>query len=348
MTVAVGELFKLGFVSVAAVSLTYQLLAAFSRDAPLRETFNPKRLRWGVAAVTLLSGVYGLLGRAAGYDWEPPAVWAVVAPALTGGATPPDVLIPCAVGGLGLIVLGFVAFCYAVYPKDPSAFQLRHPLPEQVAAQAARAIRYYTRRPGGLVYAALLVVPRDGNPPAVAELLAAQRTKADPPPPYLLIDFASRGELNPDALAGRNPDADRTAWLELARRVYAQGIVQVIECRGCGLGMPNGLRTTTEGGGVILEYLHPPRPPEPDYLLFAVTHSPIEVSSRRFEDHFATLRDAIRRIIPDKSALGPVHAPVASHDAATVVLAASAVAHAGLPAPPSNGESEPAPERIPL
>lgn len=332
MSLTVGDALKAGFVYAAAASFGYQLLAAFSRDAPLRETFNPKRLRWGLAGGSLLAGVYGLLGRAAGYDWEPSGVWAVISPVLTGGAAPPDVLIPCVAGGFAVILLGFVAFCYAVYPKDPSAFQLRHPLLAETVAQAGRAIRYYTRRTGGLGYAALLVFPRDGSPPAVAELLASRGPKSSSPPRCLLLDCASAGEVNGGS--GEKSDDERGAWLELARRLYAQCIVQAVECRAAGLGPPKRVRTATDAGGVILDYLHPPRPAEPDYLLFGLSQAAAEVTSRRFDDHFDMLRDALRRILPDKAALGPAFAPPDGHDLAAVVDAASAVA-ARLPDPPT-------------
>ncbi len=58
------------------------------------------------------------------------------------------------------------------------------------------------------------------------------------------------------------------------------------------------------------------------------------MTSRRFDDHFDMLRDALRRILPDKAPLGPAFAPPDGHDLAAVVDAASAVA-ARLPDPPA-------------
>lgn len=298
---------------VLLATVVYTLFARAATRKLLQRLNKGYKTVLGVG-VSVVGAMYPVLSFQA-KSGDPMAILNVIRPIITAEPTKPGVgfAFYASMLGVSLIVLGVL--CRVKFPYDPAAFAPKEKdrTPAGLVALAGKAIQYYTAQKGGLEYAALLILPRDRPLPTAEELYATRDPKADPRP-YRVIDFLSKWELTADgrnaALKAEDAQAEvRRHWLALARRVYVQSLQHLEQAHGCKLGHILQVQTGMESGGVLFEYLHDPSGVDPDYILFGLTLSPTEVDNRRFGDHFAMLKEALRVIVPSKRSLGPLLAP---------------------------------------
>lgn len=329
------------FAITGAVVLLYQAAAAFYRGAPLRMVVNPYRRQWLMAGVGVASVAYSGIALTANNQWDPPSIVRELSPLVSEGKTPIRVVTGTLFLLLGLSLIGSVVYCWRMYPRDPTSFNLGRQSPDSAAKNVRRALQHYTTRAGGLEYAAVIVLPPSPTPPpTVEELLASQDQSGPDAPPYRLLEWLSEGELK-DISKKRHRGhvdhktfiADRVAWLGLALSAHPRAREQAVPCLQSNLGDVTLVQTRTRFGGLLLEYLYPAKEGEPDYLLFGVTVSAGESEGSLYYEHFAMLRRAVRFLLPDKHALGPTLFPPE--------LAVSA-------APPPPAPVSPSPEVAPV
>lgn len=303
---------------VGAALLLYQAAAAFYRGAPLRMVVNPYRRQWLVAGASVAVVAYSGIALTADNKWEPSAIVAQLEPLVTEGKTPLRVVTGTLFLLVGLGLMGSVAYCWWVYPRDPKSFDVGKQPPDLAAKYVDRALQHYVSRRGGLEYAAVIVLPPpDLAPLPTADQLIASRGATGPDaPPYRLLERLSEGELKGIrkrrhlGAAGREElAADRAVWLALALAAHPRARELAVPCLQSNLGDVTMVQTRTRFGGLLLEYLYPSKEGEPDFLLFGVTMNSGETDGNRFYQHFAMLRRAVRHLLPDKYALGPTVFP---------------------------------------
>ena len=320
------------FAIVGAAMLLYQAAAAFYRGAPLRMVVNPYRRQWLVAGFSVAVVAYSGIALTADNKWDPPSIVAELEPLVSEGKTPLRVVTGTLFLLLGVGLMGSVAYCWWVFPRDPKSFDVGKQPPDAAAKNVRRALHHYVSRPGGLEYAAVIALPPAGTaPPTPEQLIASQDATGPDAPPYRLLEWISEGELkgirrrrhlgpaDRETLA-----ADRAVWLTLALASHPRAREQAVPCLQSNLGDVTLLQTRTRFGGLLLEYLYPAKDGEPDFLLFGVTMNSGETEGNRFYEHFAMLRRAVRYLLPDKYSLGP-----------TVFPTELAVSAAPPPTPPS-------------
>ena len=320
------------FAIVGAAMLLYQTAAAFYRGAPLRMVVNPYRRQWLVAGFSVAVVAYSGIALTADNKWDPPSIVAELEPLVSEGKTPLRVVVGSLFLLLGIGLMGSVVYCWWVFPRDPKSFDVGKQPPDAAAKNVRRALHHYVSCPGGLEYAAVIVLPPAGiAPPTAEQLIASQDATGPDAPPYRLLEWISEGELkgirrrrhlgpaDRETLA-----ADRAVWLTLALASHPRAREQAVPCLQSNLGDVTLLQTRTRFGGLLLEYLYPAKDGEPDFLLFGVTMNSGETEGNRFYEHFAMLRWAVRYLLPDKYSLGP-----------TVFPTELAVSAAPPPTPPS-------------
>ena len=328
MEIELKEVVKVGFAVAGAVLLLYQSFALVAKNAPLRVMVNPTRRPVLVSGFGLMSLSYGALAVIAGNNWEPADVWHVVSPLFNQKETNLKVIAAVGVFVFGLVgLVGSAVFCYFRYPRDPSTFK-----PTEFHQKAARkasenALYHYTTRKGGLEYAALVVLPAAPPYPTAEQLIGTLDREVIPRPPYRLIECLDRADLRK---SGRKRHIDletkkllesrRAEWLKLAAAALGHIRDQALPARDCDLGEITQVRTKSRHGGLLFDYLLPPKDGEPDYILFGVTTTAAEVESGRFEEHFAMLKAALRLIVLDKEVFGPTTAPSVNRSAVTSAL----------------------------
>ena len=324
---------KTVFAVAGAAMLLYQAAAAFYRGAPLRMVVNPYRRQWLVAGFSVMMVAYSGIALSAGNKWDPESIVAELHPELKDGKTEPRVVVAALFLLLGLGLMGSVAYCWWVYPRDPKSFDVGKQPPDAAVKNVVRALHHYVTRPGGLEYAAVIALPPSGSAPmpTVEQLIASHGATGPDAPPYRLLEWISEGELKGirrrrhlEAGNRRELAADRAVWLTLALAAHPRAREQAVPCLQSDLGDVTLIQTRTRFGGLLLEYLYPSKEGEPDFLLFGVTMNSGETEGNRFYEHFAMLRRAVRYLLPDKYSLGP-----------TVFPTELAVSAAPPPTPPS-------------
>ena len=300
------EVVKVGFALVGGVMLLYQAFAVVTKNAPLRAIANPHRRGVLLAGVGVVSLGYSALAILAGNKWLPADVWGVMAPLFNQEPTPLRVV--AAVGLLvgGLALAGSAAFCFVVYPRDPKTFTPRERHPKAIRRAVDDALYHYTNRTGGLEYAGLLVLPPDGPVPT-AEQLIDTTTAAVSTGGYRLIECLDRRDAkrNADRWGRQKADkgqlrARRGSWLGLAVAALSETARVAEKARDCDLGEIGQVRTKSQRGGLLFEYLLARKAGEADVILFGVTTSADEVANGRLELHFAMLKEALGHIVREK------------------------------------------------
>ncbi len=301
-----------------AAALFYQAAAAFYSGAPLRMVVNPYRRQWLIAGVSVASVAYTGIALTADNKWDPQSIIAELQPLVTEGKTPLRVVVGSLVFLLGFGMVGSVAYCWWVYPRDPKSFDVGKQPPDATVKNVSRALRHYVSRPGGMEYAAVIVLPPAGLGPTttVDQLIASETENGADAPPYRLLEWLGEGELKGirrrrhlDTASRATLAADRAVWLSLALAAHPSAREQAIPCLQSNLGDVTLLQTRTRFGGYLFEYLYPAKDGEPDFLLFGVTMNSGETEGSRFYEHFAMLRRAVRFLLPDKYSLGPTVFP---------------------------------------
>ena len=301
-----------------AAALFYQAAAAFYHGAPLRMVVNPYRRQWLIAGISVASVAYSGIAFTADNKWDPVSIIDELRPLVTEGKTPLRVVIGSLVLLLGIGLIGSVGYCWWVYPRDPKSFDVGKQAPDVTAKNIRRALHHYVTRPGGMEYAAVIVLPPVGlgPTPTVEQLIATEGEHGADAPPYRLYEWLGEGELKGirrrRQLSAANREtlaADRAVWLSLALGAHPIAREQAIPCLQSNLGDVTLLQTRTRFGGYLFEYLYPAKEDEPDFLLFGVTMNSGETEGSRFYEHFAMLRRAVRFLMPDKYSLGPIVFP---------------------------------------
>ncbi len=301
------------FAILGAALLLYQAVAAFYRGAPLRIVVNPYRRQWLFAGIGVATVAYSGIALTADNQWDPPSIIKELAPLVSEGKTPLRVVTGTIFLLIGIGLIASVAYCWWTFPRDPTSFDLGKHSPDVAAKHVRRALQHYTEQPGGLEYAAVIVLPPTGTPPpTVDELIASLDESGPSAPPYRLIEWLSEGELKDIRKARHLGPADRETftgermtWLALALAAHPRAREQAVPCLQTNLGDVTLVQTRTRFGGLLLEYLYPAKDGEPDFLLFGVTMSSGEADGNRFYEHFAMMRRAVRYLLPDKYAIGP-------------------------------------------
>lgn len=265
----VTDLMKVATISAAAFGVLRVVLGR-----PLvRNVINPNRLTWLLVAVGFLATGFGLLREET--QASNPLAWLVPLEALVlqERATGPVLIAGFAVLN-GLVVLGVLAFCQFRLPRDPGSFRKLAHLP--------RAVQYYTSLRGGIDFAALV-----------------RLAKADGATPDVVATGVNRAEIQArlDATGQKEPaDVRVRKWLALAVELHHefQRVNAVLE-KG-GQGGNRRVLLDVQYGGYLFQYVRPPKAGSDVLFLFAVAVLQQEVTTRRFEDHFDLLVQAVRNV----------------------------------------------------
>jgi hypothetical protein len=301
-----------------AGALFYQAAAAFYQGAPLRMVVNPYRRQWLIAGLSMASVAYSGIALTADNNWDPISIVAELKPLVTEGKTPLRVVVGSLFLLLGMALMGSVAYCWWMFPRDPKSFDVGKQPPDAIAKNVNRALRHYVSRPGGMEYAAVIVLPPAGLAPmpTVEELIASETQTGTEAPAYRLLEWLGEGELKGirrrrklTVVDHKVLAADRAIWLKLALEAHPRAREEAIPCLQSNLGDVTLLQTRSRFGGYLFEYLYPAKDGEPDFLLFGVTMNSGETDDTHFYEHFAMLRQAVRYLMPDKQTLGPTVFP---------------------------------------
>jgi hypothetical protein len=301
-----------------AAALFYQGAAAFYKGAPLRMVVNPYRRQWLLAGLSVVTVAYSGIALTADNKWDPQSIIAQLQPLVTEGKTPLRVVVGTLFLLFGVGLMLSVAYCWWVYPRDPKSFDVGKQPPEETARDVNRALRHYVSRPGGMEYAAVIVLPPAGLAPmpTVEQLIASETQTGTEAPAYRLLEWLGEGELKGIRRRRHLTEVDRTVlsadravWLSLALGAHPRAREEAIPCLQSNLGDVTLLQTRTRFGGYLFEYLYPAKDGEPDFLLFGVTMNSGETDDSHFYEHFAMLRQAVRYLMPDKQTLGPTVFP---------------------------------------
>jgi hypothetical protein len=267
MTWNVTDLMKVAAISAAAFGVLRVVLGR-----PLvRNVVNPNRLTWLLVAAGFLAAGCGLLREQT--NAGNPLAWFAPLEALVlqEKATGPVLIAGFALFN-GLVILGTLAYCWAVLPRDPGTFRKLAHLP--------RAVQYYSSLRGGIDFAALV-----------------RLAKADGATPDVIATGVNRAEIQQrlDATGQKEPaDVRIRKWLDLAVELHRefQRMNGLLE-KG-GQGGNRRVLLDVQYGGYLFQYVRPPKAGADVQFLFAVAVLQQEVTTRRFEDHFDLLVQAVR------------------------------------------------------
>jgi hypothetical protein len=263
------DLTKLVGLSAAAFAV---LRVAVGRPL-VAKVINPHRMIWLFAALGFLSGAAGLL------RWEAksadPAAWmAPLRTLVSEEKATAQVMVAAFALFNGLVILGLLGYCLARLPRDPGTFTR--------PKDRAKVVRYYTVLNGGLDFAALVRLPKaDG---AVAAVLATGVNRKE-------LD-ARLFELIPS----RTAEQQIQWWTDLAVEVHRE-MDRLNKVFGAGgQGINRRVLFDVQFGGYLFQYLRPPEIGDDFLFLFGATLTQAEVRTRRFEEHFELLVQALRNI----------------------------------------------------
>jgi hypothetical protein len=303
-----------------AAALFYQAVAALNNGAPMRMVVNPYRRQWLLAGFSVITVAYSGIAFTADNKWDPLSILAELEPLVTQGKTPLRVVVGSLMLLLGFGLMASVAYCWWVFPRDPKSFDVGKQSPDVTIKNVNRALKHYVSRPGGMEYAAVIVLPPMGRDklPSVEELLKSRDMNEEDASPYRMMEYLGSSELKGIRRKRQLSDADQAAlekdrvvWLQLAMAAHPSARQQAFPCLESNLGDVTLLQTRTRFGGYLFEYLYPAKDDEPDFLLFGVTMNSGETNGSRFYEHFAMLRQAVRYMMPDKHSLGETVYPTA-------------------------------------
>lgn len=269
------------FVVVAMATALYGLIVALARQRFfLAKAVNPYRKAWLVAAGSAIWLGVSLI-RLEAQSWNVAAWGRVLGHLVTDTPTPPQIKVATAAILLGLLFLALVAWCWWTLPRDPSTF--RRP------AHRRDAFRYYvTRLPGGLDYAVL----SGGDGERLEEEVNGRQMRA-------LCDHLPKVQVNGEPSRGRTPDDQVQFWREVADQIHRRmpELDDIIE--RARHGRNRRLVFDAEFGGFYFKYLRHPDPHsrlDTGLYLFGATLHQVEIDSRRADNHFHLLLEALKSI----------------------------------------------------
>ena len=258
---------------LAFVAAAFAVLRAALGKPLLSKIVNPNQGVWLWAVAGMLLAVTGILRWEAKSN-DPGSMLAVLKPLVNDDKPSAAVLVAGFTILTAAVIFGMVVYCWLRLPRDPAAYSKPQ--------HRAKAIRYYTRLAGGLDYAILIKVDKtDGGR---AEVIAEAELERQ--------IHARLGELRPKRTVEEQTAAWQQLALDLHRRMPEFDKLAAVGRQG------NGRRVMldVQYGGFIIEYLHPPEIGDDTTFLFGATLFQHEVDSRRFEDHFDLLAQALRNI----------------------------------------------------
>lgn len=269
------------FVAVAMATAFYGLIVALARQRFfLAKAVNPYRKTWLIATGSIIWLGVSLI-RLEAQSWNV-ADWGRVLRALvTDTPAPPAIKVATAAVLLGLLFLALVGWCWWSLPRDPSTF--RRP------AQRREAFRYYvTRLAGGLDYAVLA----SGDGERLEEEVNLRQIGA-------LCDHMPKVLVDGEPSRVRTSDDQIRFWREVADHVHRRmpELDDIIE--RARHGRNRRLVFDAEFGGFYFKYLRHPDPQsrlDTGLYVFGATLHQVEIDSRRADNHFHLLLEALKSI----------------------------------------------------
>ncbi len=269
MTINLTDIAKLFALSGA----TFAILRVAVGRPLVTQVINPHRPTWFFVAIGFISGSYGLL-RAEAKSSDPQVMYALMATLVTEEHASGPVMI-AAVGVFnGLVIFGLLAFCWLRMARDPSTFRR--------AKDRAKVVKYYTGLAGGLDFSTLIRLSKTEG--ATPEVIATGVNKREI---QRRLD-----ELVPYRMANSQLDW----WSALAVELHHEmNRMNAVLDKG-GQGINRRVLFDVQFGGYLFQYLRPPEIGDDYLFLFGATLSQMEVNTRRFEEHFDLLVQALRNI----------------------------------------------------
>jgi hypothetical protein len=262
---------------VSIVLVVYVLLTALGKRRFLTRAVNPHRGVWALGGLGLLFVGYSLLAWQA-KSWTPERTTPLLESLFLEQKAPAYVIGSASALLLGVCFLLMTVWCLARLPRDPTTFRRN---------DTQKAVRYYTRRRGGLDFATVLAVTRDGTVNVLGE--AVHKRQAD----VTLQDLPGKPTL------AQQLDRWRRLALELHRGMSTlDALVQP-----AGQGGNCRIVFDVKIGGLAFRYLDRPADPAvPSVFAFGTTLDQREMTTKAMEHHFDLLFDALVHINRQKQA----------------------------------------------
>jgi hypothetical protein len=262
---------------VSIVLVVYVLLTTLGKRHFLSKAVNPHRGVWFLGGLGLLFVGYSLLAWQA-KSWDPDRTLPLLESLFLEQRAPAYVIGSASALLLGVSFLLMTAWCVVRLPRDPSTFRRN---------DTQKAVRYYTRRRGGLDFATVIAAARDGTTTVLAEAMHKRQSA-----------------LTLQDLPGKPPLAEQLErWRRLAMELHrSMGTLDSLVLPA-GQGGNCRIILDVKIGGFAFRYLdRPADPAAPTIFVFGATLDQRDMTFKTMEHHFDLLFDALVHINEQKQA----------------------------------------------